>query len=107
MPRSPRSGAVGLPDALTPAALAVAAWGAAAGSWPAGALGGAFAAAAYAHWVRRGRPWHDLQTVALLLPSLAGALWLAAASTAPGVALTGLVCALCGYQGRHHPDEDA
>lgn len=94
---------IALPDALTPAAVAVAAWGAVAGSAPAGALGGVFAALAWALWTRRGRPWHDLATVALLLPALAGALWLAAASTAPGVALTGLVCALCGYQGRHRP----
>ncbi|HET7571971.1 MAG TPA: hypothetical protein VFJ77_04795 [Gaiellaceae bacterium] len=97
----------GLPDVLTPAALAVAAWGAVAASWPPAALGGVFALAGYLLWARRGRPWHDLQVVALLLPGLAGALWLAAASTAPGVALTGLLCAILGHHGRHRPDDSA
>lgn len=76
-------------------------------SWPAGLAGAAFALAGYALWLRRGRPWHDLQVVALLLPGLAAALWLASASTWPGVALTGLLCAILGHHGRHRPAEDA
>ena len=75
----------------------------------------------YALWVRRERPWHDPFVVALLLPALAAALWLGIGGTAlgdgrgdagrlvleigPGLALTGLVCTIVSYHGRHHPEE--
>lgn len=129
MPRSrhrPFRG-VGLPDALTPATLAVCAWGIAAGDGltcvlPA-AVAGAFVAADYALWVRRHRPWHDPLVIALLLPALAAGLWLGIGGTAladgrddtgrllfeigPGLALTGLVCTIVSYHGRHHPGGSA
>jgi hypothetical protein len=129
LPRSRRSpaAAVALPDALTPAVLAACAWAAASGAWLAGVLPSlvtaAFAGGSFALWVRRGRPWHDRLAIALLLPALAAALWLATAGTVlgdrhddagrlllevgPGLALTGLVCTIAGYHGRHHPGDAA
>lgn len=86
---------------LTPAALAVCVWGAVAGSAPAAAAAGTLAAAAYAAWRLRGNRWHDVVAILLLLPALGCALWLTAVHTAPGVGLTGILCALLGYQGRH------
>jgi hypothetical protein len=125
LPNARPSNGVGLPDALTPAALGVCAWGAASGAWLAGVLPAIVAAASvgagYALWLRRGRPWHDWHVIALLLPALPAALWLAVGGTAlddgrsdvarillelgPGLALTGLVCSIVGYHGKHHPDE--
>jgi hypothetical protein len=126
LPPSRPSDGVGLPDALTPATLAVCAWGAASGDWLTGVLPAlvtaVFAVGDYALWVRRGRPWHDGLVLVLLLPALAAGLWLGIGGTAladgrsdagrllfeigPGLALTGLVCTLLGYHGKHHPDED-
>lgn len=124
-PSPPRPGSgVGLPDALTPATVAVCAWGAASGEWLA-AVGPAVVAAVcvaldYALWLRRGKPWHDPLVIVLLLPALAAALWLAIGGTVlddghgdaarllleigPGLALTGLVCTLVSYHGRHRPE---
>jgi hypothetical protein len=81
----------------------------------------AFALASYAVWTRRDRPWHDWTVICLLLPAIAAAVWLAVGGlvtgversdearlleeVGPGVALTGLLCTLASYQGRHHPDE--
>ena len=122
----PRSRPSSLPDALTPAALAACVWGAASGDGLAGvlpaAVAAAFVGADYAFWVGRGRPWHDRLAIVLLLPALAAALWLAVGGTVlenghgdagrlalevgPGLALTGLLCAIAGYHGKHHPDEE-
>jgi hypothetical protein len=78
-------------------------------------------AADYALWERRGRPWHDWTVILLLLPAIASAVWIAVGGlvmevdrsrperllleVGPGVALTGLLCTLISYHGRHHPDE--
>lgn|GEM_PF-5100677 len=105
--------------------IAVCAWGAASGAWLAGVLPAlvvaAFSGGDYALWIRRGRPWHDPLVIVLLLPALAAALWLAVGGTllgddrsdtarlvletGPGLALTGLVCTIVSYHGRHHPEE--
>jgi hypothetical protein len=88
-----------------------------------GALPGAIvlgaALADYREWTRRGRPWHDWTVIVLLLPAIAAAVWIAvgglvldversdaerlAYEVGPGVALTGLLCTLISYHGRHHP----
>jgi hypothetical protein len=121
--RRSRSG-VGLADVLTPAALAVCVWVAAAsgrlltGIVPA-AVAAAFVAVDYRLWRRRGTPWHDPLVIVLLLPALAAALWIGAGGIAlgvdrgaaarlvlevgPGLALTGLVTTLISYHGRHRP----
>ena len=81
----------------------------------------AAAVADYALWVGKGRPWHDWPTILLLLPAIFAAVWIAlgglvlgvertdaarlALEVAPGVALTGLLCTLISYHGRHHPEE--
>jgi len=126
LPPSRLSDGVGLPDALTPATLAVCAWGAASGDWLTGVLPAlvtaGFVIGDYALWTRRGRPWHDGLVIVLLLPALAAALWLGIGGTAladdrsdagrllfeigPALALTGLVCTLLGYHGKHHPAEE-
>jgi len=120
-------GGIGLPDALTPAGLAVCVWAAASGAALTGLLPSAVAAASlaadYVLWRRRGCPWHDPLVIVLLLPALAAALWLGIGGTVlhidrgeagrlaleigPGLALTGLVTTLISYHGRHHPDEAA
>jgi len=80
-----------------------------------------FALASYGVWVRRERPWHDWTVICLLLPAIAAAVWLAVGGlvtgversdearllqeVGPGVALTGLLCTLVSYQGRHHPEK--
>jgi peptidoglycan/LPS O-acetylase OafA/YrhL len=130
LPRSRPSGpgaAVALPDALTPAVLAVCVWGAASDEWAAAIVpslvAAVFVGCSYGLWIRRGRPWHDRLAIVLLLPALAAALWLAIGGAVlgdrhgdggrlllevgPGLALTGLVCAVAGYHGRHHPDDAA
>jgi hypothetical protein len=127
LPRSRPSNGVGLPDALAPAALAVCVWGAASAEWLAAVFPAAVAGVAvgggYALWVRRGRPWHDPLAIVALLPGLAAALWLAIGGTVlgdgrgaagrllleigPGLALTGLLCTMLAYHGKHHPAEGA
>jgi hypothetical protein len=113
-----------VPSALTAAAVAVAIWTASGSreAWtgivPA-VVAGVFAAAAYAVWLRRGRPWHDWTVIALCLPAIAAAVWIGIGGLAvgvertdaarllfevgPGVALTGLLCTLVSYHGRHLP----
>jgi hypothetical protein len=75
----------------------------------------------YALWSRRNRPWHDWTVIALLLPAILAAVWIAVGGlvtsversdgarllleVGPGVALTGLLCTLISYHGRHHPLE--
>ncbi len=115
---------MGLPDALTPAAVAVCLWAAAAGGdaltgvLP-GAVGVVSAVADYVLWRRRSRPWHDPLVIVLLLPALAAGLWLGVGGTllhvhrgeagrlllevGPGLALTGLATTLISYHGRHRP----
>jgi hypothetical protein len=125
LPRSRPSNGVALPDALAPATLAVCVWGAASGAWLTGVLpalvAAGFVGADYALWVHRDRPWHDPFAVGLLLPALAASLWLGIGGTVlgdghgdagrlllevgPGLALTGLVCTIAGYHGKHRPDE--
>jgi hypothetical protein len=79
------------------------------------------AIADYRLWTARGRPWHDWTVIVLLLPAIAAAVWIAVGGlvvgversdaerllveVGPGVALTGLLCTLISYHGRHHPDE--
>ena len=115
-----------MPRYLTLATLALALWVAAnvesvlATGLPAAVVAGA-AAADYLLWVARGRPWHDWGVILRLLPGLASAVWIAVGGlvmgveasdeerllfeVGPGVALTGLLCTLVSYHGRHHPDE--
>ena len=75
----------------------------------------------YALWARRKRPWHDWTVILLLLPAILAAVWIAVGGlvtdversdearllleVGPGVALTGLLCTLISYHGRHHPAE--
>jgi hypothetical protein len=82
-----------------------------------GILAAVFAAADYALWRRRGRPWHDGEVIVLLLPALAFAVWIGVGGlvvgvdrsdearllleVGPGVALTGLITTLISYHGRH------
>lgn len=111
---------------LTLASVALALWVAAAsgevlaGILPAG-LVAVLATADYRLWTDRGRPWHDWTTILLLLPAILAAVWIAVGGlvtgversdearllleTGPGVALTGLLCTLISYHGRHHPAE--
>ena len=116
-----------MPRYLTAAAVAVglyvsvASGEALAGVLPAG-LAVLSALGDYALWERRRRPWHDWTVIALLLPGIAGAVWIAVGGlvmgvehsaearllleVGPGVALTGLLCTLISYHGRHHPGEN-
>jgi hypothetical protein len=75
----------------------------------------------YVLWVRRSRPWHDRTVILLLLPAILAAVWIAVGGlvtgvdrsdearllleVGPGVALTGLLCTLISYHGRHRPQE--
>ena len=115
-----------MPRYLTLAALALAVWVAfvslevLTGVLPAAVLA-ALVGADYLVWERRGRPWHDWTVIALLLPTIACAVWIAVGGlvtgversdearllreVGPGVALTGLLCTLVSYHGRHHPAE--
>jgi hypothetical protein len=79
------------------------------------------AAGDYLLWERRSRPWHDWRVILLLLPAILAAVWIAVGGlvtdversdearllleVGPGVALTGLLCTLISYHGRHHPLE--
>lgn len=79
------------------------------------------AVADYVLWERRGRPWHDWTVILVLLPGVFAAVWIGvgglllgversddarlALEVGPGVGLTGLLCTLISYHGRHHPDE--
>lgn len=122
MPRSRPS--VSLPDALTPAAVAVCAWVAIASgeAWTGGVpalVAALFLAGDYVLWQRRGEPWHDALVIVLVLPALAAGLWIGIGGTVldvsrgaggrvalevgPGLALTGLTCTLVSYFGRHRP----
>ncbi len=81
------------------------------------------ALADYRLWTARARPWHDWTVILLLLPAILAAVWIAVGGlvtdversgdarllleVGPGVALTGLLCTLISYHGRHHPDEEA
>ena len=80
------------------------------------------ALADYRLWTARARPWHDWTVILLLLPAILSAVWIAVGGlvtgversddarllleVGPGVALTGLLCTLISYHGRHHPDEE-
>jgi hypothetical protein len=80
------------------------------------------ALADYRLWTARARPWHDWTAILLLLPAILSAVWIAVGGlvtgversddarllleVGPGVALTGLLCTLISYHGRHHPDEE-
>ena len=115
-----------MPRYLSAGAVAVAVWVAAASgeAWTGTAPAGAVALATvgdYALWARKGRPWHDWATILLLLPAIFGAVWIAVGGlvlgvqrsdadrllleVGPGVVLTGLLCTLVSYHGRHHPGE--
>jgi hypothetical protein len=115
-----------VPRYLTAGAVALAVWIAIAsrepwtGVLPALVVLGA-ALTDYAVWTGKGRPWHDWTTILLLLPGILAAVWIAVGGlvtgversdearllleVGPGVALTGLLCTLISYHGRHHPDE--
>lgn len=115
-----------MPRYLTLASLALAVWVVLwSGELLTGSLPGAViigtALADYRMWTRRGRPWHDWAVILLLLPAIASAVWIAVGGlvlgversnearlvgeVGPGVALTGLLCTLISYHGRHHPDD--
>jgi hypothetical protein len=80
------------------------------------------AVADYALWSARSRPWHDWTVILLLLPAILCAVWIAVGGlvtgvdrsdkarllleVGPGVALTGILCTLISYHGRHHPDDE-
>jgi succinate dehydrogenase hydrophobic anchor subunit len=116
-----------LPRYLTAGAVALALW-VAIGSrelWtgivPA-VLALVLAVADYRIWTARARPWHDWTVILLLLPAILAAVWIAVGGlvtdversdearllleVGPGVALTGLLCTLISYHGRHHPLEE-
>ena len=116
-----------MPKYLTAGALVAALWVAAASGK---ALTGIVPAAVivvcagvdYGLWERRRRPWHDWSVILFLLPAIASAVWITVGGlvmevarsrperllleVGPGVALTGLLCTLISYHGRHHPDEN-
>ena len=76
----------------------------------------------YALWSRRNRPWHDRTVILLLLPAILAAVWIGVGGlvtgversdearllleVGPGIALTGLLCTLISYQGRHPPQPE-
>jgi len=80
------------------------------------------AVADYLLWAARGRPWHDRTVILLLLPPILAAVWICVGGlvtgversdearllleVGPGVALTGLLCTLVSYHGRHRPLEN-
>jgi hypothetical protein len=75
----------------------------------------------YVLWERRDRPWHDWTVILLLLPAIFAAVWIGVGGllldvartdsgrlvdeVGPGIGLTGLLCVLISYHGRHHPLE--
>jgi hypothetical protein len=115
-----------MPRYLTAAAVVLAAWVAVAsgepwtGVLPAGAIV-VLALGDYLLWERRARPWHDWTVILLVLPAIFAAVWLGiggllldvertgdgrlALEVGPGLGLTGLLCTLISYHGRHPPDE--
>jgi hypothetical protein len=115
-----------VPRYLVAASVAVALWVAAGsrelvtGILPA-LVGLVLAVADHRIWVARGRPWHDWTVIGLLLPPILASVWIAVGGlvtgversgearllleVGPGVALTGLLCTLISYHGRHHPLE--
>jgi hypothetical protein len=115
-----------VPKYLTAAAVVLAGWVAVAsgeiwtGLLPACVLI-ALAGADYVLWLRRGRPWHDWTVIMVLLPAIFAAVWLGvggllldvertdggrlALEVGPAIGLTGLLCTLISFHGRHHPDE--
>jgi hypothetical protein len=115
-----------LPKYLTAASAALALWVAIGSREPLTGILPALvvlvlAVADYRLWSVRGRPWHDWKVILLLLPAILSAVWIAVGGlvtgvdrsdearllleVGPGVALTGLLCTLISYHGRHHPDE--
>ena len=115
-----------MPRYLTAASAALALWVAIGSREPlAGTLPAVvvlvLAVADYRLWSVRSRPWHDWTVILLLLPAILSAVWIAVGGlvtgvdrsdearllleVGPGVALTGLLCTLISYYGRHHPDE--
>jgi hypothetical protein len=116
-----------VPRYLTAASVLVALWVAAAsgevatGILPA-VVAAVLAAVDYGLWSARGRPWHDWAVILLLLPPIFAAVWITVGGlvtgversdearllleVGPGVALTGLLCTLISYHGRHHPRQE-
>jgi hypothetical protein len=115
-----------VPKYLTAGAVALALWVAAtAGEWWTGVFPGIvillLAVTDYLLWERRRRPWHDWTVTLLLLPAILAAVWTAVGGlilgvertnsarllyeVGPGVGLTGILCVLISYHGRHHPLE--
>ena len=116
-----------MPKYLTAASAALALWVAIGSREPLAGILPALvvillAAADYRLWTARGRPWHDWSVILLLLPAILASVWIAVGGlvtgvdrsdearllleVGPGVALTGLLCTLITYHGRHHPDEE-
>jgi hypothetical protein len=113
-----------LPRYLTAAAVVLALWVAVqsgepwTGTLPASLIV-ALALADYWLWERRKRPWHDWTVILLLLPAIFAAVWIGVGGllldvdrtdsgrlvyeVGPGIGLTGLLCVLISYHGRHHP----
>jgi hypothetical protein len=113
-----------VPRYLTAAAVVLALWVAIRSGEPwTGMLPGSLIAALalfdYALWERRSRPWHDWTVILLLLPAIFAAVWIGVGGllldvertdsgrlvyeVGPGIGLTGLLCVLISYHGRHHP----
>lgn len=116
-----------MPKYLTAASAALALWVAIGSQEPLTGILPALvvlvlAVADYRLWSVRSRPWHDWTVILLLLPAILSAVWIAVGGlvtgvdrsdearllleVGPGVALTGLLCTLISYHGRHHPDEE-
>ena len=122
--RGPQGGAAAAPRYLTIGTVVLALWVAAAsgevltGILPAVVIL-ALAVADYVLWERWNRPWHDAALILLLFPAILAAVWIAVGGlvagvdrsdearllleVGPGVALTGLLCTLISYHGRHRP----
>ena len=116
-----------MPRYLTIASFAVAGWTI---GWSENALTGflpalvvfASALTSFTLWSNREYPWHDRDVILSLLPGIAAGVWIATGGLAldvertnaerlafevgPGVALTGLLCTLISYHGRHQPAEN-
>jgi hypothetical protein len=117
-----------MPRYLTAAALVLALWVGIAsreawtGIMPAAVIV-LLASIDYVLWETRRRPWHDWTVIVLLLPAIFAAVWIGVGGllldvartdsgrlvyeVGPGVGLTGLLCVLISYHGRHHPFEGA